>query len=118
MLSLGDSGVINLALFFAVRSNEEVIPCYSRQLREHVQPDVITLGSLSLQQVSATKRKYCICVIIPYSPAYQPGPLCPVSLASSNGHRVHMCVYCAVCMCLSLLLFILFFFNFVPDLYL
>ncbi|XP_038142660.1 uncharacterized protein ofcc1 [Cyprinodon tularosa] len=29
---------------------EEVIPCYAQQLRERVRPDMITLGSLSLQQ--------------------------------------------------------------------
>lgn len=56
--SSSDSSVINLALFFAARSSEEAIPHYSRKLQEHVQPDMITLGSLSLQQVSATKRKY------------------------------------------------------------
>ncbi|XP_043960388.1 uncharacterized protein ofcc1 [Gambusia affinis] len=32
------------------RAAEEVIPCYAQQLREHVRPDMITLGSLSLQQ--------------------------------------------------------------------
>uniref|UniRef100_A0A3B3U447 Uncharacterized LOC106950336 n=1 Tax=Poecilia latipinna TaxID=48699 RepID=A0A3B3U447_9TELE len=37
------------------RAAEEVIPCYAQQLRERVRPDMITLGSLSLQQVSATK---------------------------------------------------------------
>uniref|UniRef100_A0A3B5ABF3 Orofacial cleft 1 candidate 1 n=1 Tax=Stegastes partitus TaxID=144197 RepID=A0A3B5ABF3_9TELE len=65
----------------AVKSNtaEEVIPHYAQQLRERVRPDMITLGSLSLQQVRATKRN--ICVIIPYSPAHQPCPLCCVSVA-------------------------------------
>lgn len=51
-------------------------------------------------------QKGNICVTIPYSPAYQPCPLCPVSLASSNGHHAHMCVYW-VCVCLCF-----FFFNF------
>ena len=37
------------------RRDREVIPCYSRQLRELVQADMITLGSLSAEQVSATK---------------------------------------------------------------
>ncbi|XP_014844671.1 PREDICTED: uncharacterized protein LOC106919042 isoform X1 [Poecilia mexicana] len=32
------------------RAAEEVIPCYAQQLRERVRPDMITLGSLSLQQ--------------------------------------------------------------------
>uniref|UniRef100_A0A671VT96 Orofacial cleft 1 candidate gene 1 protein n=1 Tax=Sparus aurata TaxID=8175 RepID=A0A671VT96_SPAAU len=50
------------------RTAKEVIPHYAQQLRERVRPDMITLGSLSLQQVSATKRN--ICVIIPYSPAH------------------------------------------------
>uniref|UniRef100_A0A3B3Y6J9 Orofacial cleft 1 candidate gene 1 protein n=1 Tax=Poecilia mexicana TaxID=48701 RepID=A0A3B3Y6J9_9TELE len=40
------------------RAAEEVIPCYAQQLRERVRPDMITLGSLSLQQVSATKGEY------------------------------------------------------------
>nr|XP_023829140.1 uncharacterized protein LOC111953875 [Salvelinus alpinus] len=35
---------------------EEVIPRYAQQLRERVLPDMITLGSLSLEQVRATKR--------------------------------------------------------------
>uniref|UniRef100_A0A3Q2NVJ5 Uncharacterized protein n=1 Tax=Fundulus heteroclitus TaxID=8078 RepID=A0A3Q2NVJ5_FUNHE len=61
----------------AVKKRNEVIPCYAQQLRERVRPDMITLGSLSLQQVRATKRN--ICVIIPYSPAHQPCPLCCVS---------------------------------------
>ncbi|XP_035990611.1 uncharacterized protein LOC105927223 [Fundulus heteroclitus] len=34
----------------AARAAEEVIPCYAQQLRERVRPDMITLGSLSLQQ--------------------------------------------------------------------
>uniref|UniRef100_A0A3Q2ZRT7 Orofacial cleft 1 candidate 1 n=1 Tax=Kryptolebias marmoratus TaxID=37003 RepID=A0A3Q2ZRT7_KRYMA len=34
---------------------EEVIPCYAQQLRERVRPDMITLGSLSLQQQLAQK---------------------------------------------------------------
>ncbi|XP_076017177.1 uncharacterized protein ofcc1 [Genypterus blacodes] len=37
-------------------SAEEVIPRYAQQLRERVRPDMITLGSLSLQQVSAYKE--------------------------------------------------------------
>uniref|UniRef100_M3ZYQ9 Uncharacterized LOC102232759 n=1 Tax=Xiphophorus maculatus TaxID=8083 RepID=M3ZYQ9_XIPMA len=41
------------------RAAEEVIPCYAQQLRERVRPDMITLGSLSLQQVSATKGNIC-----------------------------------------------------------
>uniref|UniRef100_A0A8C2XDW6 Orofacial cleft 1 candidate gene 1 protein n=1 Tax=Cyclopterus lumpus TaxID=8103 RepID=A0A8C2XDW6_CYCLU len=65
---------------------EEVIPHYAQQLRERVRPDMITLGSLSLRQVRATKRK--ICVIIPYSPAHQPCPLCCVSVALANGHSM------------------------------
>uniref|UniRef100_A0A8C9XYU9 Orofacial cleft 1 candidate gene 1 protein n=1 Tax=Sander lucioperca TaxID=283035 RepID=A0A8C9XYU9_SANLU len=52
-----------------MRRAEEVIPHYAQQLRERVRPDMITLGSLSLQQVRATKRN--ICVISPYSPAHQ-----------------------------------------------
>lgn len=35
---------------------EEVIPRYAQQLRERVLPDMITLGSLSVEQVRATKR--------------------------------------------------------------
>uniref|UniRef100_A0A3Q3ICF7 Orofacial cleft 1 candidate gene 1 protein n=1 Tax=Monopterus albus TaxID=43700 RepID=A0A3Q3ICF7_MONAL len=69
-----------------MRTAEEVIPHYAQQLRECVQPDMITLGSLSLQQVRATKRS--ICVIIPYSPAHQPCPLCCLSVTLGNGHRV------------------------------
>uniref|UniRef100_A0A8C6VTI0 Orofacial cleft 1 candidate gene 1 protein n=1 Tax=Nothobranchius furzeri TaxID=105023 RepID=A0A8C6VTI0_NOTFU len=37
------------------RPAEEAIPCYTQQLRERVQPDMITLGSLSLQQQPAQK---------------------------------------------------------------
>lgn len=77
-------------LFLAVRTTEEVIPHYTQQLRESVRPDMITLGSLSLQQVRATKRN--ICVIIPYSPAHQPCPLCCVSVALANGPSVCACV--------------------------
>ncbi|KAM4718248.1 uncharacterized protein ofcc1 [Anableps anableps] len=33
------------------RAAEEVIPCYAQQLRERVRHDMITLGSLSLQQI-------------------------------------------------------------------
>uniref|UniRef100_A0A3Q1BU10 Orofacial cleft 1 candidate gene 1 protein n=1 Tax=Amphiprion ocellaris TaxID=80972 RepID=A0A3Q1BU10_AMPOC len=39
-----------------MRTAEEVIPHYAQQLRERVRPDMIMLGSLSLQQVRATKR--------------------------------------------------------------
>uniref|UniRef100_A0A8C7NJR6 Orofacial cleft 1 candidate gene 1 protein n=1 Tax=Oncorhynchus mykiss TaxID=8022 RepID=A0A8C7NJR6_ONCMY len=35
---------------------EEVIPRYAQQLRDRMLPDMITLGSLSLEQVRATKR--------------------------------------------------------------
>ncbi|XP_023251226.1 uncharacterized protein LOC111646062 [Seriola lalandi dorsalis] len=38
-----------------MRIAEEVIPHYAQQLRERVQPDMITLGSLSLQQRAALK---------------------------------------------------------------
>ncbi|XP_029313933.1 LOW QUALITY PROTEIN: uncharacterized protein ofcc1 [Cottoperca gobio] len=38
-----------------MRTAEEVIPHYAQQLRERVQPDMITLGSLSLQQQAAQK---------------------------------------------------------------
>uniref|UniRef100_A0A673B3N4 Orofacial cleft 1 candidate gene 1 protein n=1 Tax=Sphaeramia orbicularis TaxID=375764 RepID=A0A673B3N4_9TELE len=68
------------------RTGEDVIPHYAQQLRERVRPDMITLGSLSLQQVRATKRN--ICVTIPYSPAHQPCPLCCVSVALANGCSV------------------------------
>ena len=78
-------------LLLAVRIAEEVIPHYTQQLRERVQPDMITLGSLSLQQVRATKRN--ICVIIPYSPTHQPCPLCCVSVAQANGHGACACVH-------------------------
>ncbi|XP_061570049.1 uncharacterized protein ofcc1 [Cololabis saira] len=37
------------------RTAEEVIPHYAQQLRERVRPDMITLGSLSLQQHTAQK---------------------------------------------------------------
>ncbi|XP_074478828.1 uncharacterized protein ofcc1 [Sebastes fasciatus] len=37
------------------RTVEEVIPHYAQQLRERVRPDMITLGSLSLQQQAAQK---------------------------------------------------------------
>ncbi|GLD69824.1 uncharacterized protein AKAME5_002114100 [Lates japonicus] len=39
-----------------MRIAEEVIPHYAQQLRERVQPDMITLGSLSLQQQVAQKE--------------------------------------------------------------
>ncbi|MEQ2278554.1 hypothetical protein AMECASPLE_000145 [Ameca splendens] len=39
----------------AGRAAEEVIPCYAQQLRERVRPDMITLGSLSLQQQTDQK---------------------------------------------------------------
>uniref|UniRef100_A0A8C7KRZ6 Orofacial cleft 1 candidate gene 1 protein n=1 Tax=Oncorhynchus kisutch TaxID=8019 RepID=A0A8C7KRZ6_ONCKI len=39
-----------------VPREEEVIPRYAQQLRERMLPDMITLGSLSLEQVRATKR--------------------------------------------------------------
>ncbi|MEQ2220820.1 hypothetical protein ILYODFUR_009433, partial [Ilyodon furcidens] len=39
----------------AARAAEEVIPCYAQQLRERVRPDMITLGSLSLQQQTDQK---------------------------------------------------------------
>lgn len=87
-----------LELFLAVRTAEEVIPHYAQQLRERVRPDMITLGSLSLQQVRATKRN--ICVIIPYSPAHQPCPLCCVSeVWLMDTECVHVCVY--LCLFLS-----------------
>lgn len=86
-----DTNVLFLALFLAVRTAKEVIPRYAQQLRERVRPDMITLGSLSLQQVSTTKRN--ICVIIPYSPAHQPCPLRRVSVAFPNGHIVCTCVH-------------------------
>ncbi|KAM4606575.1 uncharacterized protein ofcc1 [Polymixia lowei] len=38
------------------RTTGEVIPHYAQQLRERVRPDMITLGSLSLQQVNHNKR--------------------------------------------------------------
>ncbi|KAK5850153.1 hypothetical protein PBY51_014426 [Eleginops maclovinus] len=38
-----------------VRTVEEEIPHYAQQLRERVRPDMITLGSLSLQQQTAQK---------------------------------------------------------------
>ncbi|XP_036073312.1 uncharacterized protein ofcc1 [Oryzias melastigma] len=38
------------------RTAEEVIPHYAQQLRERVQPDMITLGSLSLQQQQAQNK--------------------------------------------------------------
>ena len=56
-------------------------------------------------------QKENICVIIPYSPAYQPSPLCPVLLASSNGHHVHVCV----CVCVFISAFFFFFFHFHPT---
>lgn len=86
-------------LFLAERTAKEVIPHYTQQLRESVRPDMITLGSLSLQQVRATKRN--ICVIIPYSPAHQPCPLCCVSVASANGPSVCACarVHSSVLVC-------------------
>ncbi|XP_029979801.1 uncharacterized protein ofcc1 [Sphaeramia orbicularis] len=37
------------------RTGEDVIPHYAQQLRERVRPDMITLGSLSLQQQAAQK---------------------------------------------------------------
>lgn len=92
-------------LFLAASAAEEVIPCYAQQLRERVRPDMITLGSLSLQQVSATKRN--ICVIIPYSPAHQPCPLCCVSevwLMDTECVRVSAFV-CLFVYCMSNLLY-------------
>lgn len=47
-----------LALLLAVRAAKEAIPRLAQQLRRSAPPDMITLGSLSLQQVSATKGKY------------------------------------------------------------
>ncbi|XP_044033136.1 uncharacterized protein ofcc1 isoform X7 [Siniperca chuatsi] len=38
-----------------MRTAKEVIPHYAQQLRERVRPDMITLGSLSLQQQAAQK---------------------------------------------------------------
>lgn len=64
-----------LALLLAVRAAKEAIPRLAQQLRRSAPPDMITLGSLSLQQVSTTKGKN-ICVIIPHSPPHQPRPLC------------------------------------------
>lgn len=108
-----------------MRTTEGVIPHYTQQLQDHVQPDMITLGSLSLQQVSATKRN--ICVIIPYSLAHQPCPLCRVSLAFSNGYHVHVCVLCGecarvcvcvvVCVCVCVFISEFFYSPFLPDLY-
>uniref|UniRef100_A0A672IQI0 Orofacial cleft 1 candidate gene 1 protein n=1 Tax=Salarias fasciatus TaxID=181472 RepID=A0A672IQI0_SALFA len=46
------------------KTADEVIPQYAQQLRERVRPDMITLGSLSLQQVSATKRNICPLVLV------------------------------------------------------
>uniref|UniRef100_A0A674MF04 Orofacial cleft 1 candidate gene 1 protein n=1 Tax=Takifugu rubripes TaxID=31033 RepID=A0A674MF04_TAKRU len=40
-----------------MRTTEEVIPHYAQQPREHVQPDMITLGSLSLQQRAALEGR-------------------------------------------------------------
>ncbi|NP_001116392.1 orofacial cleft 1 candidate gene 1 protein [Oryzias latipes] len=40
------------------RTAEEVIPHYAQQLRERVQPDMITLGSLSLQQQQAPNKPW------------------------------------------------------------
>uniref|UniRef100_A0A665V3Z9 Uncharacterized protein n=1 Tax=Echeneis naucrates TaxID=173247 RepID=A0A665V3Z9_ECHNA len=71
-----------------MRIAEEAIPHNAQQLREPVQSDMITLGSLSLQQVRATKRS--ICVIIPYSPAHQPCPLC----CSMTPQHVELCLCC------------------------
>ncbi|XP_034999057.2 uncharacterized protein ofcc1 [Hippoglossus stenolepis] len=47
-----------------MRIAEEVIPHYTQQLRERVQPDMITLGSLSLQQMnqSTTPQPVEVCV--------------------------------------------------------
>lgn len=87
-----------------MRTAKEVIPLYAQQLRERVGPDMITLGSLSLQQVSATKRN--ICVIIPYSPAHQPCPLCCVSVAFANGHIVCTCVCVHLSVVLSVYMYI------------
>ncbi|XP_041824344.1 uncharacterized protein ofcc1 [Melanotaenia boesemani] len=42
-----------------MRTAEKVIPHYAQQLRERVRPDMIMLGSLSLQQVRATKKNIC-----------------------------------------------------------
>ncbi|XP_053716063.1 uncharacterized protein ofcc1 [Synchiropus splendidus] len=39
-----------------MKAAQEVIPDYAQRLRESVQPDMITLGSLSLQQQTAQKR--------------------------------------------------------------
>ncbi|KAM8881627.1 uncharacterized protein ofcc1 [Synchiropus picturatus] len=39
-----------------MKTAQEVIPDYAQRLRESVQPDMITLGSLSLQQQTAQKR--------------------------------------------------------------
>jgi len=110
--------MIRSVLFLAVRPVEEQIPHYAQQLRERVRPDMITLGSLSLQQVRATKRN--ICVIIPYSPAHQPCPLCCVSVA--NGHRVCACVrvhlsVLSICMCVTFSIFSFLAPFFVPNLF-
>ncbi|KAK2886347.1 hypothetical protein Q8A73_020293 [Channa argus] len=41
-----------------MRTAEELIPHYTQQLRERVRPDMITLGSLSLQQSPVTRSKW------------------------------------------------------------
>ncbi|XP_056155177.1 uncharacterized protein ofcc1 [Lampris incognitus] len=53
------STVKNNDVYVKMRTVEEVISRYAQQLRERVRPDMITLGSLSLQQVRATKRTIC-----------------------------------------------------------
>ncbi|KAG8009381.1 Orofacial cleft 1 candidate gene 1 protein-like protein, partial [Nibea albiflora] len=52
---------------------KEVIPHYAQQLRERVRPDMITLGSLSLQQLHP--KKVCMCIYTYFQQAAQKGRL-------------------------------------------
>uniref|UniRef100_A0A3Q2XUF7 Uncharacterized protein n=1 Tax=Hippocampus comes TaxID=109280 RepID=A0A3Q2XUF7_HIPCM len=70
-----------------IKTSEEVVARRARPARERARADMITLGSLSLQQVSYKATKRNICVMVPYSPARRPHPLCRVRVAQANGQR-------------------------------
>uniref|UniRef100_A0A4W6D1D3 Orofacial cleft 1 candidate gene 1 protein n=1 Tax=Lates calcarifer TaxID=8187 RepID=A0A4W6D1D3_LATCA len=74
-----------------MRIAEEVIPHYAQQLRERVQPDMITLGSLSLQQVRATKRNICS--------GTTESPKCRWLLTGLASRVCLCCVHVCVCVC-------------------
>uniref|UniRef100_A0A3B4B564 Uncharacterized protein n=1 Tax=Periophthalmus magnuspinnatus TaxID=409849 RepID=A0A3B4B564_9GOBI len=69
---------------------EDVIPRYTRQLRERVRPDMITLGSLSLQQVRATKT-------IQYVRKRKLAAFFTGNFQACSPVCVHLCAFTCVC---------------------